>query len=248
MPTSVTSTGITFPDATTQTTAAAASSYVGGRGQVFTSSGTFTVPTGVTSVAVTVQGGGGGGGACNGGQTSVTYGGGGGGGGRALKYVTGLTPGASVTVTVGAAGGSAQAGGTSSFGAYVSATGGAAGQTVNIGQGGSGGAGGSGQSGDINVTGGTGGTAQAGWAAAGGGGGIQTTPIGIFFGNCYGSVFVPAGGFWGGNGGTAQTQNNTSFTGCNASGGYGNGAGGGFRYNGTASGGTGTAGLVIVEY
>lgn len=62
MATSVTSTGITFPDATTQTTAASASSYVGDRSQFFTSSGTFTVPTGVTAIKVTVIGGGGGGG------------------------------------------------------------------------------------------------------------------------------------------------------------------------------------------
>jgi len=60
MPTSINSSGITFPNGTTQTTAAAASSYVGGRGQVFTASGTFTVPTGVTAIKVTVVGGGGG--------------------------------------------------------------------------------------------------------------------------------------------------------------------------------------------
>ena len=156
MPTSVTSTGVTFPDATTQTTAAAPSSYVGGRGQVFTSSGTFTVPTGVTSVAVTVLGGGGGGGNVNGGQASQTYGG-------------------------------------------------------------------------------------------GGGGGIATTPVG-WTSNCIGGWFLPASGFFGGTGGTAQQQLNTNLAGCNASGGYGNGGGGAWRINGTNSGGSGNAGLVIVEY
>jgi hypothetical protein len=62
MGTTLTNTGITFNDATVQTTAAAPSAYIGGRGQVFTASGTFTVPTGVTSIKVTVTGGGGGGG------------------------------------------------------------------------------------------------------------------------------------------------------------------------------------------
>lgn len=73
--------------------------------------GTFTVPAGVTAVRVRMWGGGGG---------SA-----GGGGGFALKIITGLSPAATIAVTVGAAGGGA--GGTSSFGAYVSATGGASG-------------------------------------------------------------------------------------------------------------------------
>ena len=50
------------------------SSYAGGRGQVFTSSGTFTVPTGVTAIKVRGCSGGGGGGSAagssNGGTTS----------------------------------------------------------------------------------------------------------------------------------------------------------------------------------
>ena len=53
------SSGIKFADATTQTTTAVP----GVLGQVFTASGTFTIPTGVTALKVTVVGGGGGGGA-----------------------------------------------------------------------------------------------------------------------------------------------------------------------------------------
>jgi hypothetical protein len=49
----LTSAGITFGDATTQATAA-----VGIRGQVFTASGTFTIPTGTTAIKVTIVGGG----------------------------------------------------------------------------------------------------------------------------------------------------------------------------------------------
>ena len=55
------SSGIKFGDGTTQTTAPIASSYVGVNGQSFTANGTFTIPTGVTAVKVTVVGGGGGG-------------------------------------------------------------------------------------------------------------------------------------------------------------------------------------------
>jgi len=62
MPITVSGTQITFNDATTQTTAAGPSAYVGDRGQVFTSSGTFTIPTGVTAIKVSIVGGGGGGG------------------------------------------------------------------------------------------------------------------------------------------------------------------------------------------
>jgi hypothetical protein len=61
MPITVSGTAITFNDATQQTTAANPSSYTGARGQVFNTSGTFTIPTGVTTIKVTVVGGGGGG-------------------------------------------------------------------------------------------------------------------------------------------------------------------------------------------
>ena len=94
MPTSITSTGITFPDATTQTTAA------GGGGfsnmQVFTSPGTWTKPASTNYVKSIVIGGGGGG-------SSPNTGG-------------GLNP--------------IQNGGTSSFGSFLSATGGQGGRRV----------------------------------------------------------------------------------------------------------------------
>ena len=49
---------VTFGDSTTQTTASGP--YAGVKGQVFTSSGTFSVPAGVTAVKVTLIGGSGG--------------------------------------------------------------------------------------------------------------------------------------------------------------------------------------------
>ena len=107
---------------------------------------TFTVPTAITSVRVRVWGGGGGGASGAGANNR-----GGGGGGFAMKTITGLTPGASITVTVGSQGlantgdSAGTSGGTSSFGAYVSATGGSGGTNSNS-------TGGSGSSGDINYT------------------------------------------------------------------------------------------------
>ena len=50
-------TGVTFPDATTQTTAAVTSGFVGL--SVITASGTFTIPVGKSVIKLTVVGGGG---------------------------------------------------------------------------------------------------------------------------------------------------------------------------------------------
>ena len=86
MPISINNTTLTFNDATTQTTAGGP--YSGQRGQVFASSGTFTIPTGVTAIKVTVCGGGGGGGASQ--QGGGAAGGGGGPGGAGVQYFTGL--------------------------------------------------------------------------------------------------------------------------------------------------------------
>lgn len=93
--------------------------------QAFTLTGTFTVPAGVTRVFVQVWGAGGGGAA---GQWSA--GAGGSGGGYAQNWCQ-VTPGNTVTVTVGAGGvgetnsnGGATVGGNSSFGTCAAAVGG----------------------------------------------------------------------------------------------------------------------------
>ena len=111
--------------------------------------GKWTVPYGITSVAVTVQGGGGGGAGGSDNEEALYLGGGGGGGG-AVSTTIGVTPGQQINFLVGyggAAGGVGQqggAGGGSSFG------------TVSTGGGGGGGWGG-----------GSGGTAGGNGATAG---------------------------------------------------------------------------------
>ncbi len=194
--------------------------------QSFTANGSFVVPQGVTRLRVRTIGGGGGGG----GNTTSGGGGGGGGGGYA-EGVYAVGPGQVLTVTVGAAGtggvnnsGSASGnsganGGTTSFGAFLSAAGGTGGQgSLSAGQGNSG-SGGGGSGGAVNMTGSAGNAGHnAGASGYGGHGGAAAA---------------------GGGGGGASSG--LPSAGASAGGG---GAGGGGNFAGAA----GAAGLVIVEY
>ncbi len=106
--------------------------------KVFTSSGTFTVPEGVTTIYVSMCGGGGGG---NNNLTSTWAGG----GGAAAVYKKQFTviPGESIPITVGIGGSTGSTGGTSSFGSYFSCAGGGGGAPAgSYGLGAPGGAGG----------------------------------------------------------------------------------------------------------
>lgn len=144
--------------------------------QPFYNTGTFTVPAGVTQVEVELWGGGSGSFA----SMPTAPSGGGAGGGYARKLVAGLQPGQPVAVTVGPGGsagtssGAPGGGGTSSFGSYVSATGGTlnALATLSAPQNGATPAG-SGVGGDLNATGSSG---QAGLITTGGLGGAA--PLG----------------------------------------------------------------------
>ena len=94
--------------------------------QTFAASGNFIVPNGVSQLEVEMWGGGSGTYASIAGSAA----GGGSGGGYARKRITSLMTGQMIPVTIGAGGGAGSpgippgAGGTSSFGPYVSATGG----------------------------------------------------------------------------------------------------------------------------
>lgn len=172
---------------------------------VFISSGTWNIPSGVTKAKIKVIGGGGGGGAA----ANINFGGGGGGGGGVSeKIITGLTPGGTVAVTVGSGGtggvsggAAATAGGSSSFGAYCSATGGAIGTPSTGGIATFGGASGIGSSGDLNYGLGSGnpGIYSAGIFGSGGTGGGPNGGINGAAGSGFGS---------GGGGGYANPTGN----------------------------------------
>jgi hypothetical protein len=183
----------------------------------FTQSGTFVVPASVTRAKVTVIGGGG-----AGGTHSLLPGGGGGAGGQAVAWLTGLSPGAPIAVTVGAGGqpsvgnGNGGPGQSSSFGTYVSATGG------------QGGGGGTGSPTPIGGQGGTGVGGGVNLAGAWGGDAISSSDRG-----------GDGGGPGNGKGGTSAVGQNAPLNGV---GGGGGGGGPGF------GGGAGGGGLVVVEY
>ncbi len=221
--------------------------------ETFTTSTTWTAPTGVTSVTAEVWGGGGGGG----GQNLASDGGGGGGGGAYSKQ-TAITvvPGNSYTVTVGSGG----TGGTSGCGttggdswfvntSTVLAKGGVGGcnSTGTPPAGGLGGAaasgvggtkfdGGQGEKGKDNANGVGGYGGSSAGTAAGGFSGPQTWSTEI-----YPTASTPTGGGDGGDGG-AKSANGVAPV-------SGNGGGGGGSGEGTAmTGGAGAVGKVILTY
>lgn len=192
--------------------------------QVYLGSGTFVVPNGVSTVRVEVVGGGG-----SAGYHTTMPGAGGGAGGRAVGIVSGLTPGQSVAVTVGAGGAAVESqavglnGSTSSFGAYMSATGG--------------GGGGGGSAVQFAMAGGDGGAGYGGQINYGGSCGSDSIAIACRGGD---------GGGPGSGRGASGPQVGLSATA------FGGGGGGGGTSTGSSpigySGGAGGPGIVIVEY
>jgi hypothetical protein len=181
--------------------------------RVYTAGAVWT-PTnvGLKNVKVTVVAGGGDGGPSTS-SKAQNYGGGGGGGGGAVGYFTAADVGSSQTVTVGAA---TQ---TSSFGALISATGGATGANGSTGVGG---------------VGGSGVALAKGYAISGENGNV---------GSEFSARNGGSGAFLMGAGGVAGAAANT--VGGNAKG-YG-GGGGGAAGSSVRAGGAGTGGIVIVE-
>lgn len=199
--------------------------------QLFTTSGTFTVPDFVTRIRLRCWGAGGGsGGAYNGGNSG---GGGGGGYGEGLYTVT---PGATYAVTVSNTGGTAGAAGTSP-------TNGGTGATTIVAS-------------LITATGGGGGHASngAGVVAAGGGGGGSSggTLLNVSGGSSSGGLFgVGAGG---GDGGASFGTPGIPIGGFGSQGVAGNFPGGGAGGTGVPATGAnqpgnfGAGGLVIFEW
>jgi hypothetical protein len=192
--------------------------------QVFTSSGTFTVPSNVSLVRVTAKGGGG-----SGGYHSTMPSGGGGAGATAIGVISGLVAGQVIEIGVGAGGtvltspATGNSGGTSSFGSYMSAAGGLGGGGGTVAQ--------------FAMAGGAGGTASGGqvnMAGSQGGDGI---------------VVACRGGDGGGPGnGRGASGPEPGVSGA----GYGGGGGGGGCSTGGSPtgqpGGAGAPGFVMIEY
>lgn len=204
----------------------------------FTTSGSFTVPAGVTTIIVSGCGGGGGGG---GSQTSINTtvagSGGGGGAGFVIRQPITVTPGQVLAVTIGTGGvGGAAGGGTGGVGGTTSA-----GSIVNL----LGGGGGSvGQSLANSASGGSpgnlSGTITGGW-----GGDSQSIEGGGAYGGMGGqSPFGSAGATVRGNSSPLDGQPSQGF-------GAGGGGAGGGNTNAAhqgAKGGNGAPGILIIEW
>lgn len=190
---------------------------------VFTSSGSWVVPTGVTRAKFTVTGGGGG--AAGNGNSQSGGGGGAGGTGIGTFAVSGT-----VSITIGT-GGSGGAGFSGSNGAASGATGSGILITANGGSGGN-------NAGAGAFSGGFGGSATGATINVSGGDGAEGGPSNIT------SVGGQGGAsFWGG-GGRAGTGATGTAGGGEA---YGSGGGGGYGSS-VINGGPGRAGIVLIEF
>ncbi|WP_248769191.1 hypothetical protein [Pseudomonas sp. MWU12-2345] len=203
-------------------------------------SGSFTVPAGVTTIYVSGcgggGGGGGGGGSSSGAPTSGAGGGGGGGGQQIFRVPYTVTPGQVIAITTGTAG-------TAGAGGYGAASGGAgaAGGATTIGSlvtlnGGSAGLGG--------ASGGAGGSGGAGYPGGSDGGDCTNN-------QCTGIGGMGGSSSFGGGGGGGRAGSGGGAVAKAAAGYGGGGGGGGGSYGATAAGGNGaagTGGLVIIEW
>lgn len=205
--------------------------------EIFTSSGVFTVPDGITSITIEVVGAGG---------TGGGNGGGGGGGGGYAKGAYTVTPGNTIEVSVGV-GSSGSVAGTTSAGNLISASGGENGFSVPNPNLGGGGAGGVGTNGNIaNSTGGTGGGGYWTYFGGGGGGAAGASGDGSIGGNTIvwngnncltpGGAAGISGGAPGGDGGKGAGFTDNF---CNVT----DPAGAGVNFGGGGGGGNGNGGV-----
>lgn len=215
----------------------------------FTTSGSWTVPDGVTSITVEAWGGGGGGGG-----TTVSGNGGGGGGGAYAKSVLTVIVGTAYSFTVGSGGaggtGNGVSGAATNFNAgQVFAPGGTGGGAAPNGSSGSGGNAASG-AGDTRASGGAGGAGGTG-IAGGGGGGESGGPSGL--GHAGATSVSTAGGAGGtGNDNAGDGGNGGIAFDSPGSVGLAPGGGGGGATSDSSSisqhGGNGSRGLLVITY
>jgi len=262
----------------------------GSQSQTFTSSGVFTVPSGVTSVWVTCTAGGGGGGGGADDCASNAAGGGGGGGGEWFSNFIKVTANENIPVTIGnggiggpgavCGGGNGSAGGngySTSFGSYLTLSGGSGGSggvpgslCINGGNGGGAGGGlggGTTNFGSCGSSGGSAGGSNSG-ATGGAGGGAGADCQGNYWSGAGGKMIFyngmksfgggargngpcgpPYDGGGGGGAGLGGPGGNGGGNGAGGGGGgYGAGGGGGGFYNGGFAGGLGSAGYCLIEW
>ena len=229
---------------------------------IYTSSGTWTCPAGVTSVTVEAWGGGGSGKTSS--STKGYAGGGGGGGAYSIRNTVAVTAGTTYTITVGSGGtanntGTNTSGGasTATFGSTtITAAGGAVGGALSYNSpGGSGGLASS-SIGDVTFNGGNGGNSKGSsggsGAGGGGGGGAGTTAAGSTGStpttNSTGGTGGAQVSLYGGAGGKGGDDNNPGTTASTV--GYGGGGGGAGNGNGSFGwiGGNGQNGAIIITF
>ena len=228
---SIVNTGTLTLPTTTGTVALYGNAGVSSATVLTASNSAWAIPAGVSRLKVTVVGAGGNGSAGNNwAGSAANSGGGGGGGGTAIQVFTGLTPSATLNVTVGTTAGatSSVASGSQTI-TTVQATGGASGSAGSSASGGAGGDGGLGSGGLLNIKGNPGNPGTLATVASvtvlGGSGGGSSLGGG---GYCPASVSSGAtnGGNYGGGGG----------------------GGGAIVSTGGYSGGAFAPGVVIIEY
>ncbi|MGV9012863.1 MAG: T9SS type A sorting domain-containing protein [Flavobacteriales bacterium] len=214
--------------------------------EAFTTSGTFVVPDGVTSIDVELIGAGGNG---------YSNGGGGGAGGGYAAGTFAVIPGTAYAITIGEGGSGV---GTSISGLGILAGAGTNGTIVDNPYVGGGGNGGSGTGGTVNRTGGSGGGGYYTYFGGGGGGAAGAISNGVAGGNTItwtgicltpGGAAGASGGAPGGAGGKGAGFTDANCVAADPAGSgvtYGGGGGGG---NGNGSGsGTGAGGYCSITW
>lgn len=206
--------------------------------QTFNTSGTFTVPAGITSITVEAWGGGG-----KGGSRTTTGVAGGGGGGAYSKGTLPVTPGQSYNFTVGAGSSTTAAGGDSWFNtaSILMAKGGSSVANDNL-SGASGGLAGAGV-GTLKYNGGTGGSASSGANTSGGGGSSAGSASVGTNGNSNIGGIAPLDG---GNGADGLSSSGNGNGGSNPGGGGGGARSGTMTTN--RNGGNGGNGQIRISY
>lgn len=208
----------------------------------YTSSGSWTCPSGVSSVTVECIGGGGAGGPATGNPSRA----GGGAGGSYARSVISVTVTTNYAIRVAAsstASTSIQVNGDySAFNSSTVVAVGGLGGSVSSGAAGSGGGPGSGSVGTVTHTGGSGGNGTSGGVSGGGGGSAASGSNGnSATAGTPGSSISP----YSGAGGAGVTTSNTR----NAGGSYGGGGSGGLATSSTdRAGGNGAGGIVILSF